>query len=424
MNEEIVARFGADTAPMDRALRNVNQSLRNTGEEGEKSFLKMGHAGKEFKNLIGQLSDLVPGVGAAFRLITSPIVGTLALAATAATFLKTQIDKINQSSDAKEKGMADPVFKMRDALRDAKTSLQDFDRAMENFRRGQEKGPVEKLTESLKEQLSLLDRQVAAAEKLSAKDKERLEHQKLLVTHGLQGRAMFALNAQKTAAQTELDAATAAERALLGKTTIASAKGAILGGEASIAALQTKNPQLSAGESMGLATAVPPVPGLFNAVKNFLVPQEDAESVARRIRSIQANIDRAKDVIQREEQARKAAADRVAHAQARLGAANSGFDSMSMAIEQTRQAIVTSGGFGAGVPADSPNQRVLNYLENSRAGMHNWYKAHGIPDLMGFVSPRPAQQDPAGNAIDQLNKMFQDLRTPDGLKVTMVVEDN
>lgn len=420
MNEEITVRFDADTSRVDRAFRSMKASAADAGESTHKSFVHAGNGAREFHKLLHSITEESPILGTALKAAFSPIGAALSGSLLIYKAAKDYIDTLNRRSDALEAGTDKPIINIKDALRDARKALMDFDREMEKFHRGQNKTASEKLTENLHEQLSLLDRQVAAAEKLSAKDKERLEHQKLLVTHGLQGRALFALNAQKTAAQTQLSAAEAAEKALLASPSIQRAQGLIGADEQFIA---TKQNDLK---------GLPPLEDSFllDAITFMDRPQLERKRAERRqveeeIKAAQKRIEQNKESLLREQEARKNASDRTAAARSIVTGAGSAFDAMSMSIEQTRAAIVTSGGWGAGVPGDSPNQRVANYLSKSQSDLHDWNVKHGVPDMMSGVATAKSLSDPTSKNIEELNAMFRSIIDPgSGMRVNFEIKDD
>ena len=414
-NEEIVASFGAKTTGFEQGLQKMRQGTASLGDDTQKSFLKASNGAREFKKLLAELTEQSPILGIALKAAFSPIGAALTGSLLLFKFAKQAIDDLNKQTDALEAGTATPINNMKDALRDAQKSLADFDRAWQTFQHSQNKTAGEKLTQNLAEQLSLLDKQVGAAEKLSKADAQRLQHQKLLVTHGLQGRALFALNAQKTAAQTELDAANSAERALLGKTTLSSAQGLIGADEQFVAKKQEQLKGMPALEDSAL----------LNAITFMDRPQLERKRAERRqveeeIKAAQKRIEENKETVLREHEARKNAAARTAEARSRFAGASGLFDSMSMSIEGTRQAIVTSGGWGAGA---SPLQNLANSTAAWQSNYNAWAKSHGMPDMFQGVSSAKAMADPVSKNIEDLNTMFAQIIDSNGMKVNFTIED-
>jgi hypothetical protein len=144
-----------------------------------------------------------------------------------------------------------------------------------------------------------------------------------------------------------------------------------------------------------------------------------------------------RESIYREQQARKIAADNLNEAQARLGKTRGLFDSMSHAIEGTRQAIVTTGGFGPGLPLGTPSSRVADAVANSQFGIDTWnydqaekqnawMRSQGFPvaDIKRPVSPMGSQTDKTKKDINDLNAMFAKIISDAGLKVNFEVKDD
>lgn len=375
-----------------------------------KSFIHASNGGREFKKLLHELTDQAPIAGIALKAMISPVGAALTAATIAFGFFKKAIDDFGARTDALEKGTNKPIINIKDALREAQKAVADFDRDWQKFQNGQNKSGAEKLVENLNEQLSLLDKQVGAAEKLSKVDKERLEHQKLLVTQGLQSRALFALNAQKTAAGNEVSAANAAERSISGRPSIARAEGLIKADEEFV------SKQRAELEHMPHHDIVPGMPP--GEVEGLMAKNAARSSLEQQIQAAERRIEQNKNFVLRTEEEKKNAAARTASARGRLSGATSAFDNMSMALDQTNQSIRTSGGFGNTSPISTTEQ----WLADKAARLNEWNISHGIGDIKSPVSKNI--QDKTSNDIADLNKMLGDIINPtDGMKVNFQVKD-
>ena len=419
MDNEIVARFGADTGGFDRALRGMNQGLNQAGTEGALHFGRVAKSGKEFKNLLHEISGESAGLGAALKFAFSPLAGILATAAAGFAAVKEHIGAINANSDRLEKGTADPVFKMADALLEAKKRLMEFDEVSERWHKTHgTQTPIQKMTENLKEQLSLLDKQVGLAEKLSQKDKEALEIQKLRVTRGLQARQMMGLSRQYGIDSAAATAAEKSDRALRASTSPESAEAALKGNQDQLSKVNETIEQMKkAGPS--LLETYGPV-HMFGGLAEQRQQKMD-DLLAQKL-VLEKSIRQNKASMINQQAARRKSANALSDARSTAAESYAAFQSSSMALEETDQTLrLIPGGFGAS-PVAGPMANLASATAAWQANYNSWSKAHGMGDMFATASAK-AQQDPTSKNIEDLNTMFKRIITDAGMKVSMTVED-
>jgi hypothetical protein len=109
------------------------------------------------------------------------------------SYVKGQIDEMNQRSDAIEKGMSDPITKTKDNLREARKALNEFRYDQEKWLK--ELHPQKSISKDLAERLTLLGAQSNELKKLGGNDTD-IQRQRLQMQFDLQTAAQRAMGDQ------------------------------------------------------------------------------------------------------------------------------------------------------------------------------------------------------------------------------------
>lgn len=94
--EEIKIKLGLDSRELDEGTRKAIQQIANMGHESEKTFVKVGNAGKSFKKVLQELSHEAPIAGLALKMAFSPMVGILTAITMGVVAIKNEIKELGE----------------------------------------------------------------------------------------------------------------------------------------------------------------------------------------------------------------------------------------------------------------------------------------------------------------------------------------
>lgn len=346
MDEEIKLRAGLDTTEFDRAAGSMRGRLGQLGEHGNRSFIHASNGAKEFKKALHEVTDQSGVMGTALKFALSPVGGFLTAITLGFEFLNRKIEESNRNLDSMERLGAKPVGNTANALRDAKHAVEDFNLEFNKWLRT--RSEHDKITEQLKEQLDLLQLQSKEAEKLAktgaaGPSADALEKKRLQLEFALQSKALFAVSGEIGKAGTEVETWQRVNKTKKGETKIARAQ-ANVGADTEMIGELEKQFGIKKTESQDTNGVLwDALKGIFGAGPGAsqLASErvDELNSLQKQIKAAKKRIEENNEVIAKETQARKAAADRLSESQGQLDKLHGAYDSLSKSLETTRQAL-------------------------------------------------------------------------------------
>lgn len=129
--EELLMRLKVDQSQVGPALQDFKQKMGQAATHGHSSFLKIGSAGRAFKQVLHQISDASPVMGNALRIAISPIVGTMMAATAAFVYFNKKIEEANERLDKMAEMNAKPFGDIKKAAREATEEVTKLGRELD-----------------------------------------------------------------------------------------------------------------------------------------------------------------------------------------------------------------------------------------------------------------------------------------------------
>lgn len=392
-NQEIVARFGADTSAFDRSLRKMQSGLAGASEEGHKGFLHVGSAGRGFHHLIEKITESSPLMGSALKFAISPVVGVLGVATLAFTYFHDKIKEFNAEMDKIGDNAAKPVLDMAKAAREGREKLKEFNREFDKWLLSHVQG--DQITKHLAEQLELLKLQSNEIKKITGHEMERETLQAQLA---LQTGAKKKLEKATTEERKEVDFWKDTNSARLVNPRMSKAQQEEADSEEKIKELRADLHEFEKkGDTMGVTFGdfmrglITNPAGQFSGMETLypVLPSASkdlAEKIVKTTAELERykeNLKKAREAVEDEKDTRKQIADHLKSHQSRYDELSNQLRSVSDSERATRQAL------GVLPPDVSPTggnaslMATANWIAQHRTSLDKWdqYGAKGINDF-------------------------------------------
>ena len=408
----------------------MKQGTAQVGEHAHRSFLHASNGAREFHKLIHGISEQSPVLGSALRLAISPVAGLFAVGTLAASEFNRVIEETNRLSDEMQKGTDTPIFKWKTWIHEATLELQKFGLEMSKWFGRKEK---DQTVENLNESIGFIRLKSQAAIKAGG-DPDKINKATTQLEFDMQARALQSLAPKIGSADEDVRFWKRQRELQLGKPNLASAQANIKAEEGNQERLKAMLNHLE-GKKTDLDIAgkwmVPP--------KMYRELEGQIASTKEQLKAGEKRIDENNKAIEEETARRNAVSDKLKEAQTSYDYLKGEFDSLSKALEGTRQHLsILTGVSNPEHAAEAPStvkslNKALNNSQfalamsqyNQDKAMQDWRRTHGLSwhDVTMPINANQTTGDVKSD-IAQLNTLFQSLKTPDGLKVNLTVTDD
>jgi hypothetical protein len=171
-DDEIKFGVGIDASSFDGGLAKVRQKVDDTSASIQKSFNKANSGARDFKKLIAEVSENVPGLGLALKGVFNPIAAAIAGATLALGYFRNKLADWNADMDRQSEDAATPMGNFAHATEKARVEIAELQRAHKKFAEDMAKSNDD-LLDGLKKQIEALESQSRVHKVILAQVKER-----------------------------------------------------------------------------------------------------------------------------------------------------------------------------------------------------------------------------------------------------------